>query len=217
MHTQQEVRISSATKSPGKRAARDGATVPPPGPPTTAGAAATQANAPHANSSSGSSGYSIARPMGTCAVTGRAIVAGEKFHAALRETPIGLERLDVTPEAWDAFDKQGLLASWLATMPPPNQEKKKLFVDDETLLTLFERLSETTEANKLRFRFVLGLVLMRKRLVMYESQFESGATSYWKVKLKGRTELMDILNPHLTEDQVGDVAAQLGEILSSEL
>src|SRR5258708_448053 len=52
--------------------------------------------------------YEVPKPGGTCAVCGRAIGAGEKFVAALRETPTGLERLDVGPECWDTFEKGGL-------------------------------------------------------------------------------------------------------------
>lgn len=151
-------------------------------------------------------------------MTGEVIVPGAKFHAALRETPTGLERVDVLPAAWGEFSKDTLLASWLATMPAPNEEKKKLFLDDEVLLTVFEKLAETTEPTKLRFRFVLGLILMRKRLIGYDAQHEDKAgQSYWTVRMRGREGLFELLNPQLTEDQVGDVAGQLGEILQSEL
>ena len=155
--------------------------------------------------------------MGRCAVTGQPIVAGQKFHAALRETPTGLERLDVLPHEWEAFlFKNDLLAHWQATMPT-SEQKKKLFVDDEVLLTLFERLQDTTEPAKVRFRFVLGLILMRKRMVTYESQRDEGSANLWSVKLRGRDGTLDLINPHLSEDQVGDVTGQLGEILSSDL
>lgn len=181
-----------------------------------AGAAGAAAMAPKP---SGAGGYSVARPGGVCAVTGEAILPGEKFHAALRETPTGLERVDVKPGAWEAFPKEGLLASWLTKMPTASEEKKKIFVDDEVLVTLFERLAETTEAVKVRFRFVLGLILMRKRLVMYESQREErDGQSIWTVKVRGKPgQPMDLINPHLNEEAVGEVSAQLGEILSSEL
>src|SRR4051795_9913733 len=52
------------------------------------------------------SGYDVPRPAGVCAVSGRAIEPGEKFFAVVRETPTGLERLDVSPEAWDPFDRR---------------------------------------------------------------------------------------------------------------
>ena len=67
-------------------------------------------------------GYDVPRPAGVCAVTGRAIEPGEKFFAVVRETPTGLERLDVAPEAWGNFDRANLLGFWQTTMPRPEQK-----------------------------------------------------------------------------------------------
>src|SRR5690606_15894709 len=100
--------------------------------------------------------YHVARPQGRCVVTGRQIEPDEKFMAALRETPEGFERLDVSMDAWQEFDKTDLVGFWQTTMPHPEQPKKKLFVDDEVLRNLFERLQDTTEPAKQNFRFVLG-------------------------------------------------------------
>jgi hypothetical protein len=161
-------------------------------------------------------GYDVSRPGGKCAITGAVIAPGEKFHAALRETASTIERLDIADAAWPDFPKDGLLASWRATMPV-GETKKKVFVDDEVLLTLFERLADAAEPTKLRFRFVLGLILMRKRLISYEGEEERGGASLWKVKLKGREDAIDLVNPHLSESQVDEVASQVGEILNSEL
>ncbi len=89
----------------------------------------------------------VPRPAGTCAVTGRKIEAGEKLFAAIRETSEGIERIDVSPEAWEGFDHSvgaKLLAFWQTVMPA-HEVKKKVFVDDDVLCTLFERLSDATE------------------------------------------------------------------------
>jgi hypothetical protein len=100
---------------------------------------------------------------------------------------------------------------------PLVEHKKKLFVDDEVLAQLFERLAETTEPAKLNFRFVLGLILMRKRLLVYESTRNDGSKEIWQVRLKGTETILDLLNPRLEEAQVMEVSNQLGEILSEEL
>ena len=110
----------------------------------------------------------VPRGGGKCAASGRIIAMGEKYFAAIRETAEGIERLDVSPECWEAFDKVGLLAFWQTVMPRAD-EKKKIFVDDEVLCSLFERLADATEPAKVNFRFVLGLILMRKRLVIYDT------------------------------------------------
>jgi hypothetical protein len=162
------------------------------------------------------SGYEVARPLGKCAVTGELIPAGEKFMAALRETPMGFERVDVSMSAWKGFDRKDVLAFWQATMPAQEQ-KKKVFVDDEVLCDLFERLKDTTEPPKLNFRFVLGLILMRKKMLVYENSRNEDGKDIWVLHFKGREEKLDLLNPRLDEAQVAEVSQQLGQILNEEL
>ena len=169
------------------------------------------------------SGYEVSRPQGVCAVTGNPIGADEKFMAALRETPSGFERVDVSMPAWPDFDRKDVVAFWQTTMPK-TEAKKKLFVDDEVLCQLFERLADVQEPAKLNFRFVLGLILMRKRMLIYETTRHEGSKDdggndreLWTVRFKGREERLDLLNPRLTEEQVGEVSQQLGEILNEEL
>jgi hypothetical protein len=161
-------------------------------------------------------GYDVPRPAGHCAVTGRKIEPGEKFFAAIRETPEGLGRADVAPEAWADFDKANLLAFWQAVMPH-HEEKKKVFVDDEVLCTLFERLADAAEPVKVNFRFVLGLILMRKRLIVYEDARREDGRDLWVVRLKGKDERLSLIDPKLDEQQVTEVSQQLGEILNQEM
>lgn len=162
------------------------------------------------------SSYEVARPGGKCAASGRDIQPGEKYMAALRETTQGLERLDVAPECWPEFPRDGLLGYWQTTMPHP-QQKKQIFVDDEVLGNLFERLSDAAEPLKVHFRFVLGLILMRKRLLIYESSRLEGGRDIWSVRLKGRQDMLEMIDPKLNEQQVQEVSRQLSEILNEEL
>ena len=177
---------------------------------------AAPANTNPPNKPQGTGGYDVARPMGKCHVTGETIAPGDKFMAALRETPAGFERVDVCTSAWSAFDRKDVIAFWQAVMPHQEQ-KKRVFVDDEVLCDLFERLKETEEPAKLNFRFVLGLILMRKKLLVYdESRMEDGR-DIWVLHFKGRDEKLDLLNPRLDEAQVAEVSQQLGQILNEEL
>src|SRR5678810_1235658 len=141
-----------------------------------------------------SGGYDVARPLGKCAVSGADIVAGQKFMAALRETPAGFERVDVSVEAWPQFDRANVLAFWQTTMPK-HEQKKKVFV----------RLADTTEPAKINFRFVLGLILMRKRMIIYENTRHEEGKEIWSVRFKGREDKLDLLNPRLDEQQVLEV------------
>jgi hypothetical protein len=164
-------------------------------------------------------GYDMARPQGQCMLCGKPIAPDDKYMAALRETPAGFERVDVGLDCWEGFDRANVLGFWRTTMPR-TQQKKKVFVDDDVLCELFERLESAVEPGKLSFRFVLGLILMRKRMLIYESSRKEGENAdreIWSMRFKGREQTMDMLNPRLTEEQVLDVSRQLGESLNAEL
>lgn len=182
---------------------------------TTSTAAPSQPSAEKPQSAKSGS-FDVPRPGGRCAASGRAIEPGEKFIAAVRETPAGMERLDVAVEHWDAFDRTGLLAFWQTVMPR-SEQKKKVFVDDEVLCTLFERLADAAEPVKVNFRFVLGLLLMRKRLVIYEDTRHEDGRDVWVVRMKGKNDKLELVDPKLDEQQVAEVSGQLGEILNEEL
>ena len=164
----------------------------------------------------GSAGYELGRPTGKCALTGVDIPIGEKFMAALRETPTGFERLDISTTAWPDFDRKDVVGFWQTTMPA-HEQKKKLFVNDEVLCELFERLKDTTEPAKLNFRFVLGLILMRKKLLVYDNSRKENGQDIWTLHFKGREDRLDLIDPKLNEESMTEVSQQLGQILNEEL
>jgi hypothetical protein len=161
--------------------------------------------------------WTVPKPAHACSVSGRPIVPGERFWAAVRENPAGIERLDVAAEHWAAVDQADLLASWQTTMPV-GEEKKKRFVDDEVLCTLFEKLGDATEPAKVSFRFVLGLILMRKRLVLYDqTRHEADGRDVWVVRMRGRPDTLELVDPKLNAEQTLEVSQQLGQVLNEEM
>lgn len=164
----------------------------------------------------GSSNYEVARPAGKCSISGAEIAPGQTYMAALRETPAGFERLDVSMEHWNEVDRATLLGFWQTVMPHPEQ-KKQLFVDDEVLLGLFERLAEAEEPLKVNFRFVLGLILIRKRKLVYESSRSEDGRDLWRVRIRGTDQSLDLVDPKLSEAQVMEVSGQMSQIINEEL
>jgi len=111
--------------------------------------------------------WEIEKPLGQCYGTGKKIEYGEEYFAALVETDQGLQRRDFCAEYWQ--DKNpDVFCYWKTRMPHPDQ-KKQIFVDDEMLMAFFDRLARETEQEKINFRFVLALILMRKRRLKYDS------------------------------------------------
>ena len=158
--------------------------------------------------------WDIHKPSGVCSGTGRTIEPDEEFIATLVETQQGLVRRDYCAEYWMA-NRPKVYCYWKSTMPKGDQ-KKKIFVDNDMLLAFFERLASETDEGKVSFRFVLTLVLMRKRLVKYDSSETIGGKEIWTVRITGRDEKAQVINPNLTEDKIEQLSDQLGQILQVE-
>jgi hypothetical protein len=201
--------------------------------------------------------YEITRSLGQCVFTGRTLEPGEAYISTLVEVDpsqepapaanaLGFKRLDVSMEAWQQGHRPDRLFShWKSIVPEPNQ-KKKLFVDDEVLMGLLKRLADADQPQRIAFRFVLALILMRKKLVRYDgmekrsetvtAQGEDGAPAstqqitreWWLMTPKldvakgqfgkwNEEERIEVLDPHLDETQIQQVTSQLNEILDAEL
>ena len=85
------------------------------------------------------------------------------------------------------------------------------------LVSFFDRLAEETEAEKINFRFVLMLILMRKRKLKYESSRTEEGREVWTLRVTGEDRTVQVVNPHLAEDQIEQLSSQMGQILQVEL
>lgn len=187
--------------------------------------------------------YDIARPTGRCAFTDRPLEPRDTYYATLVEltdeemqqlspedrakNALGLRRLDVAADVWEQGQRPDRLFSfWKSTVPEPS-EKKKVFVDDSVLMNLVERLGEETDPQRLAFRHVLALILMRKKLLRYDGAETRDDGVYWlltpKVDLsKGPMGKWDedrqlaVLDPKLDGEQILQVTQQIGDVLEGE-
>ena len=160
--------------------------------------------------------WEIEKPIGQCSGTGKKIGPGEEYFAALVETDEGLQRRDYCAEYWQQH-KPRVYCYWKSKLPRPDQ-KRQIFVDDEMLMAFFERLGEEMEQQKLNFRFVLALVLMRKRRLKYDSSRLEDTNELWRLRVVGGdNEFVDVLNPRLDESQIEQLSSQIGQILQVEL
>ncbi|MFZ0033366.1 MAG: hypothetical protein WAK60_00065 [Sedimentisphaerales bacterium] len=159
--------------------------------------------------------WEIDKPLGQCCGTGKKIEYGEEYFAALVETEKGLARRDFCADYWLA-EKPNVFCYWKTRLPKPD-EKKHRFVDDEMLMAFFERLGKETEQEKINFRFVLALVLMRKRRLKYDSSKSEDGKEIWRLRITGEKEFVEVTNPKLDDEQVKQLTSQIGEILQTDL
>ena len=159
--------------------------------------------------------WEINKPLGQCCGTGKTIEPGEEYFAALVETEEGLQRRDFCADYWQE-QKPDVFCYWKTKLPLPD-EKKQIFIDDEMLMSFFERLAEESEPEKINFRFVLTLVLMRKRRLKYDSSKSQDGKEIWRLKITGDKQFVEVVNPHLDEEQIEQLTSQIGQILQVEL
>ncbi len=159
--------------------------------------------------------WEINKPLGQCSGTGEKIEYGEEYFAALVETEQGLVRRDFSADYWQR-GKPAVFCHWKTKLPQPNQ-KKQMFVDDEMLIAFFERLEKETDPEKLNFRFVLMLILMRKRRLKYESSRTQSDTEIWHLKVTGEDRFVDVVNPHLDEKKIEQLSSQVSLILQVDI
>lgn len=181
-------------------------------------------------------GYDIGRCTGQCVFTGEALAPGTPCVAALCENSQqpGFLRVDSSISAWEAGQRPpGLFSYWRTIAPEPNS-KPRLLVDDQVLLEIFLRLGDDARADRQAFRFVLALILLRRRVLRSvgrqqvpmaragsAGRSEGGAgdgelREVWLLKPRGAEEgapPLRVVDPRLGEADLAAIAEQLGEVL----
>ena len=159
--------------------------------------------------------WDVQRSGGRCCGSNRELAPGEEYYAALVDADGSFTRADYSQEYWDAQHPE-VFSFWKTRVPQPS-EKGRLFVDDRVLLDLFERLGNETEPLRVNFRFVLTLILMRKRLLKYEQTRHEADREIWLLRRSGTTDVYEVVNPQLDEAQIQQVSDELSTILHAEL
>jgi hypothetical protein len=154
-----------------------------------------------------------------CAKTGEELAEGCEFYTVLFEEGEGFRREDYSLEAWEG-PPEGAYCHFRSRVPI-REKKQRLLVDDDMLINFFVRLAEAEDAGKLRFRFVLALILMRKRILKFEETVHEDDRELWRMRLTrepsdpsaSKDDVQIVVNPHLTEEQIESVSQELNVIL----
>lgn len=173
----------------------------------------------------GNQAYSVARPTRRCAATGEEIKPGDAYVATLVEQPgeEELVRLDFSLSAWLGGQRPQaplqLFGVWRAVLAEGEENVRQLLDDDE-LLDLFEQLGESTEDRRIAFRFVLALVLIRKRLLIYEGGVPADKTAGKSGRLRVRRrkeqnpEIIEVVDPGMDDEAIEAATEQIGRIMN---
>ena len=193
--------------------------------------------------------WDVGRTAGLCSACSMTLTPGTTCWAALVELPKSggsantadankdkpispWQRLDFCQACWSAGKRPAppldMFSFWKTVTPEP-EKKRRIFVDDSVLMDLFNRLVDRTDLTDIRFRFVLALLLMRKKLLKYEGTEPLTADmakrfkeltpqpELWKMFPRQSDFPVMVVNPHLTPEQISQVSEQLSTILAEEV
>jgi hypothetical protein len=155
--------------------------------------------------------YQIQPSTRRCSVTGRELTAGEKVYSVLLDEGGKFVRKDFSAEAWPG-PPPGAFSFWVGRVSA-GDKKGRPVIDDELLLDCFGRLDGQIETEKVNFRFVLALLLMRRRrLKLEEARTEDGQeVLYLRCNQTGVRQR--VVNPNLTEEETASVQQDVFEAL----
>lgn len=159
--------------------------------------------------------YDVQRPTGVCAATGRKLEEGEAIYTVLFEEGETFGREDYSLDGWKGAPKKSFCH--FRSRVPVKTKRRRLFIDDEGLIAFFLRLADEPETLRVQFRFVLALLLMRKRLLKYEDARRTDDGETWRMILTRDQSRHLVLNPNLTDDQIEGVSKQLTAVLHGDM
>lgn len=159
--------------------------------------------------------YEVSRTGGQCGTCGRAFAEGEEFTSVVLEAKEGFARRDVCLSCWREPPPEAVC--FFKTRLAKKEKSRKAFVDDEVLIDFFVRLADAEEPHKQRFRFVLSLILLRKRLVKYERTIREDLREFWEMRLMRDKSLHRVYNPALADAEIEELTRELSAILRRDV
>ena len=110
--------------------------------------------------------YQIQGPARQCAATGRELRPGERFFSVLLDEAGAFVRKDYAADAWPGPPDRAV-AYWSGRIPPSGQPRRPI-INDELLVDCFEHLGDAKEPAQRNFRYVVALLLMRRKRFKFE-------------------------------------------------
>jgi hypothetical protein len=159
--------------------------------------------------------YRIGASARKCQACERVFCVGDEYFSAVAETKEDdlFERRDLCPACWKP--EAAYFSFWKTRVSVPEQAQTHgPRIDMGRLLQLFEHLAESPDEKAQRFRYVLALVLMRKRRMrILESKRLPGGGEKLTLREVGTGRTHEIACPSISEEEIRSVADRLREIL----
>ncbi len=161
--------------------------------------------------------WSIRSRAHTCAVTQRPFEDGELFHTSVYFDPEenGYVRRDVCAEAWAQEQEQRKpIAAWKTRYQKVLAEAKPEIAPKESVQTLLQRFIEEGDPRTENARYILALMLERKRQITQTAEKEVDGAKMLFYENKKTGEIFIVRDPELRLDEIADMQDEVATLLA---
>lgn len=143
------------------------------------------------------------------------------YHTILSFTPEGYTRMDICQTCWDTqysqggMDRKGAFSHWRGKYksPPPPQPEA---MPKETAETLLRKLIDSQDPAHANARYILGVMLERKRILKHRDTVEKDGHSVLVYEHAKTAESLLIPDPKLSLDQLELVQQEVYALLNPQ-
>ncbi|MBN8418176.1 MAG: hypothetical protein J0L73_04610 [Verrucomicrobia bacterium] len=161
--------------------------------------------------------WSIRSRAHTCAVTGRPFEDGESFHTTIYFDPEenGYVRRDVCAEAWaQELEQRKPVAAWKTIYSKVIAEAKPEITPKESAQALLQRFIEEGDPKTENARYILALMLERKRQLSQTAEKEVDGAKMLFYENKKTGEIFIVRDPELRLDEIADMQDEVATLLA---
>lgn len=155
--------------------------------------------------------YQIQPITRRCAATGQELPPGSRYFSVLLEQDGKFVRQDYSGDAWQG-PPEGAFSFWAGRVPTTEQGRQ-LRMDDETVHECFVRLQDEVDPARVSFRYVLALLLMRRKRLRFEQVRREAGLEYLQLRCGRTGTLHDVLDPGLREEEMAAVQEEVFKVL----
>lgn len=182
--------------------------------------------------------WNFAKAQNACCVCQTAFVPEQRYYSALIQTaapaPVaaetaeaaqpaeakkkdesGMDRRDYCTGCFESKRPENIFYFWKTQLPNADGDKPhRPRIDIDYVLEFFKRLEGDNGPQRAAFRYILALMLARKKVVIFEGRKKdaSGADVHLFREKRGG-QIHQVVEPALSEEEVASVSAELGVLL----
>lgn len=156
--------------------------------------------------------YSIDKSQKICSSCELEIGEEEYFYSAVFEDEEVFERRDYCETCWGE-PPEGCFSHWRTCNTVKKEEKRRL--DADIVLGFFRELDSKKTENELNFRYVIGLLLMRKRILKFDDIERTGMEEFLVLRRPSTKERHRVLVRTLADDEIAALTEEVGRLLAA--